>query len=184
MILMSNQTTEMKWENFKMLVKKTSLHWLITYIHWFENYCKNVPQVINRKSYSAKTHQRTIWRWNSLFFMLHRFYKVKNCILKSLIEVGSIVSFDEYELNMICYLVETLEPVKLAFVFCSCDATLLSTDRIIFLCSTTWVVVTLLCDLKNHYPVWWTSGGLMYHVCRSISIKVIKDMMNLIWTRS
>ena len=45
-------------------------------------------------------------RWNSLFFILQRLYKVKNCILKSLIYVGSIVSFDEYKLNLICYLIE------------------------------------------------------------------------------
>ena len=64
--------------------------------------------------------------------MLQRFYKVKNCILKSLINVGSTVSFDEYELNVISYLVETLEPVKFVCEsFCRRDATLLSADRTI-----------------------------------------------------
>jgi hypothetical protein len=71
-------------------------------------------------------------RWNSLHFMLERFDKVKNCNLKSLIDLGSSISFDEEELNMIHNLVTTLEPVKLAVeALCSCDATLLSADTTI-----------------------------------------------------
>jgi hypothetical protein len=53
-----------------------------------------------------------IIRWNSLHFMLERFDKVKNCILKSLIDLGSSISFDEEELNMIQNLVTLLEPVN------------------------------------------------------------------------
>jgi hypothetical protein len=81
-----------------------------------------------------KTNVLPIWfhpfifftiRWNSLHFMLERFDKVKNCILKSLI--GSSISFDEEELNMIHNLVTLLEPVKLAVeALCRRDATLLS----------------------------------------------------------
>lgn len=71
-------------------------------------------------------------RWNSLFFMLQRFNQVKNCILKSLIDVGSAVSFNDNESNLISNLVETLEPVKLACEsFCRRDATLLSADTTI-----------------------------------------------------
>jgi wyosine [tRNA(Phe)-imidazoG37] synthetase (radical SAM superfamily) len=67
-------------------------------------------------------------RWNSLHSMLERFDKVKNCILKSLI--GSSISFDEEELNMIHNLVTLLEPVKLAVeALCRRDATLLSADK-------------------------------------------------------
>lgn len=52
--------------------------------------------------------------------------------MKSLIDIGSTVSFEEDELNVICNLVETLEPVKLACEsFCRRDATLLSADTTI-----------------------------------------------------
>jgi hypothetical protein len=71
-----------------------------------------------------------IIRWKSLHFMLERFDKVKNCILKSLI--GSSISFDEEELNMIYNLVTLLEPVKLAVeALCRREATLLSADTTI-----------------------------------------------------
>jgi hypothetical protein len=64
--------------------------------------------------------------------MLERFDKVKNCILKSLIDLGSSISFDEKELNMIHNLVTTLEPVKLAVeALCRRDATLFSADTTI-----------------------------------------------------
>jgi hypothetical protein len=64
--------------------------------------------------------------------MLERFDKVKNCILKSLIDLGSSISLDEEELNMIHHLVTTLEPVKLAVeALCRRDATLLSVDTTI-----------------------------------------------------
>jgi hypothetical protein len=64
--------------------------------------------------------------------MLERFDKVKNCILKSLIYLGSSISFDKEELNMIHNLVTLLEPVKLAVEeLCCCDATLLSADTTI-----------------------------------------------------
>jgi predicted house-cleaning NTP pyrophosphatase (Maf/HAM1 superfamily) len=66
-------------------------------------------------------------QWNSLHFMLERFDKVKNCILKSLIDLGSSISFDKVELNMIHNLVTTLEPVKLAVeALCRRDTSLLS----------------------------------------------------------
>ena len=68
-------------------------------------------------------------RWKRPFLMLQRFYQVKNCIFKSLIDVGSTVSFEEYELNLICNLIKTLEPIKLACdSFFRRDATLLSAD--------------------------------------------------------
>ena len=57
--------------------------------------------------------------------MNHNYYQGKNCILKSLMDVGSTFSFEEYELNVICNLIETLEPVKLACEsFCRRDTTL------------------------------------------------------------
>jgi hypothetical protein len=73
-----------------------------------------------------------IIRWNSLHLILERFDKVKNCILKSLIDLGSSITLDEEELNLIHHLVTTLEPVKLAAeALCRRDATLLSADTTI-----------------------------------------------------
>jgi hypothetical protein len=49
-----------------------------------------------------------------------------------LIDLGSSISFDEEELNMIHHLVTTLEPVKSAVeALCRRDATLLSADTTI-----------------------------------------------------
>jgi hypothetical protein len=61
----------------------------------------------------------------SSVYLFFYFDKVKNCILKSLIDHGSSISFDEEELNMIHNLVTTLEPVKFAVeALCLRDATL------------------------------------------------------------
>jgi hypothetical protein len=52
--------------------------------------------------------------------------------LKSLIDLGLSISFDEEKLNMIHHLVTTLEPVKLAVeALCRRDATRLSADTTI-----------------------------------------------------
>jgi hypothetical protein len=49
-----------------------------------------------------------------------------------LIDLGSSISFDKDELNMIYHLVTTLEPVKLDVeAFCRREATLLSSDTTI-----------------------------------------------------
>jgi hypothetical protein len=49
-----------------------------------------------------------------------------------LIDLGSSISFDEEELNMIHHLMTTLEPVKSAVeALCRRDATLLSADTTI-----------------------------------------------------
>jgi hypothetical protein len=62
---------------------------------------------------------------------LKRFDKGKNCILKSLIDIGSSISFDEEELNVIHNLVITLEPVKLAVeALCRRDCQLTQRSRL------------------------------------------------------
>jgi hypothetical protein len=64
--------------------------------------------------------------------MLESFDKVKNCILKLLIDLGSSILFVAEELNMIHNLGTTLEPVKLAVeALCRRDAILLSADTLI-----------------------------------------------------
>jgi hypothetical protein len=46
--------------------------------------------------------------------MLHRFYQVKNCILKPLIDVGPALSFDEDELNIDAGMIDNLGSSDLA----------------------------------------------------------------------
>ena len=71
-------------------------------------------------------------RWNSLYSMLQRFYELKSCILKSLIDLKSNWSFEEEELHKVHTLVMTLEPVKLGVeALCRRDATLLTADTTI-----------------------------------------------------
>jgi hypothetical protein len=73
-------------------------------------------------------------RWSSRHFKLERFDKVENCILKSLIDLGSSISIYEEELNMIHNLVTNLESVKLSVEsLCRRDASLLSADTMLFL---------------------------------------------------
>jgi hypothetical protein len=69
------------------------------------------------------------------FKLILRFDKVKNCIFKSTIDLGSSISFDEEELNIIHNLLLTLESVKFAVeARCLRDATLFSVDTMILLC--------------------------------------------------
>jgi hypothetical protein len=91
-------------------------------------------------------------QWNNLHFKLKRFDKSKNCILKSLIDLGSSISFDEEELNMIDNLVKTLESVKLAVqALCCRDATLLSADTMIFFCDQLFGISNLAVWLKKSF---------------------------------
>ncbi|XP_065642979.1 uncharacterized protein LOC136074572 [Hydra vulgaris] len=68
-------------------------------------------------------------RWNSLLFMLERFYKLKNSIQKALIDLNSSINFTEPESELILSTVSMLLPVKLAKeTLCRRDANLLSAD--------------------------------------------------------
>jgi hypothetical protein len=65
--------------------------------------------------------------------MLERFSNLKNCILKSLIDLNPGLTLNESELEMISNIVSTLiVPVKLTVeTLCCRDATLLSADTTI-----------------------------------------------------
>ncbi|CAH0560586.1 unnamed protein product [Brassicogethes aeneus] len=65
-------------------------------------------------------------RWNSLLAMIERFYKLKVCIDKALIDIGSETKFTDLEWSSIKDLVDSLQPFKLAVeVLCRRDSTLL-----------------------------------------------------------
>ncbi|GBM45708.1 hypothetical protein AVEN_14151-1 [Araneus ventricosus] len=53
-------------------------------------------------------------RWNSLLVMIERFYKLKVCIDKALIDIGSDTTFSDLEWSKIKDLIESLQPFKLA----------------------------------------------------------------------
>lgn len=68
-------------------------------------------------------------RWNSLLNMLERFYKLKNCVDKALIDIKSEIKFSDSEWSSIKNLVESLEPFKLAVeALCRREATLLTAE--------------------------------------------------------
>lgn len=68
-------------------------------------------------------------RWSSLFQMVERFYKLRNCVLKALIDVKSKVTFADEEMETVRTLMEILHPVKLAVeALCKADATLLTAN--------------------------------------------------------
>lgn len=68
-------------------------------------------------------------RWNSLVDMLTRFYRVQNCISKSLIDLKSNIRFTEEDWECIAMLQRCLQPVKLGVeVLSRRDATLLTAE--------------------------------------------------------
>lgn len=68
-------------------------------------------------------------RWNSLLNMLERFYSLKMCISKVLIDIASEIQFTEEEWNNINNLNLSLQPLKLGVeVLCRRDSTLVTAD--------------------------------------------------------
>jgi len=68
-------------------------------------------------------------RWNSLLNMLERFYNLRLCISKALIDIKSEIYFTDEEWSKINDLKLCLEPVKLGVeVICRRDSTLITTE--------------------------------------------------------
>lgn len=68
-------------------------------------------------------------RWNSLLSMLERFYNLKVCIDKALIDVGSEIKFSGDEWSIINELIVSLQPLKLAVeALCRRESTLITAD--------------------------------------------------------
>ncbi|CAH0403229.1 unnamed protein product [Chilo suppressalis] len=68
-------------------------------------------------------------RWSSLFVMLERFYNLKNCIDKVLIDAGSDTKISADEWSQINELIACLQPVKLAVeVLCRRESSLATAD--------------------------------------------------------
>lgn len=68
-------------------------------------------------------------RWNSLLSMLERFYSVKVCIDKALIDTGSDTKFSTDEWSLINELIASLQPVKLAVeALCRRESSLITAD--------------------------------------------------------
>jgi len=68
-------------------------------------------------------------RWNSLLNMLERFYSLRMCISKALIDVASEIQISEEEWNNINNLNLSLQPLKLGVeVLCRRDSTLVTAD--------------------------------------------------------
>jgi len=68
-------------------------------------------------------------RWNSLLFMLERFYQLKSCVQKVLIDVKIEISFTKEELDIVSSIIAALAPVKLAVeALCSRETDLYQVD--------------------------------------------------------
>lgn len=68
-------------------------------------------------------------RWNSLFSMVERFHKLRNCIQKALIDLKSTIKFSESEFDTMYNIISTLLPIKLAVeAICQQGASLLTAD--------------------------------------------------------
>lgn len=68
-------------------------------------------------------------RWNSLLSMIERFYKLKVCVDKALIDIGSDIKFSDLEWSKIKDLIDSLQPFKLAVeALCRRDSTLLTAE--------------------------------------------------------
>ncbi|GBM88966.1 hypothetical protein AVEN_269064-1 [Araneus ventricosus] len=68
-------------------------------------------------------------RWNNLLAMIERFHKLKVCIDKSSIDIGSDTTFSELEWSKIKDPIESLQPFKLAVeALCRRDSTLLTAE--------------------------------------------------------
>ncbi|GBL94938.1 putative RNA-binding protein 19 [Araneus ventricosus] len=67
--------------------------------------------------------------WNSLLAMIERFHKLKVCIDKALIDIGSETKFSNLEWSKIKDLIDSLQPFKLAVeALCRRDSTLLTAE--------------------------------------------------------
>lgn len=71
-------------------------------------------------------------RWNSLIAMLERFYMLKSCIKKSIIDLEIEITISDVDFNEINLVISALLPVKLAVeAICREDANLITADTTI-----------------------------------------------------
>lgn len=68
-------------------------------------------------------------RWNSLLIMLERFYQLRYCVQKALIDLKSNIVFSEEDFLLISETIDALSPIKLAVeALCRRDSNLLVAD--------------------------------------------------------
>lgn len=68
-------------------------------------------------------------RWSSLAKMLRRFYDLKNCIKKALVDINTTTTIEEWEIAHISDIMFSLEPIQAAVeALCRRDANLITAD--------------------------------------------------------
>lgn len=71
-------------------------------------------------------------RWNSLLTMLERFFEIKSCIQKALIDLNTSYAFSESEFKLLSETIASLLPIKLTVeALCRKDANLLTASAAI-----------------------------------------------------
>lgn len=71
-------------------------------------------------------------RWNSLAIMLERFYEMRNCVEKALVDIDPDLRLTQEDLKLISDIGKALKPVQLAVeALCRRDANLVTADAIL-----------------------------------------------------
>ncbi|GBN96568.1 hypothetical protein AVEN_85187-1 [Araneus ventricosus] len=93
----------------------------------YDMYLKKYVKEDTGKELSLILDCRT--RWNCLLAMIERFHKLKVCIDKALIDIGTDTTFSDLEWLKIKDLIESLQPFKLAVeALCRRNSTLLTAE--------------------------------------------------------
>ncbi|KAJ6632695.1 hypothetical protein Bhyg_17130, partial [Pseudolycoriella hygida] len=71
-------------------------------------------------------------RWSSLSMMVKRFYEIRDCIKKALVDIQSAISIEDWEVELIDEIVGSLEPIQAAVeALCRRDSNLITADATI-----------------------------------------------------
>ncbi|GBM74688.1 hypothetical protein AVEN_77554-1 [Araneus ventricosus] len=93
----------------------------------YDMYLQKYVKEDTGKELSLVLDSRT--HWNSLLAVIERSHKLKMCIDKALIDKGSDTKFSDLEWSKVKYLIESLQPFKLAVdALCRRDSTLLTAE--------------------------------------------------------
>ncbi|GBM85496.1 hypothetical protein AVEN_167646-1 [Araneus ventricosus] len=96
----------------------------------YDMYLQKCVKEDTGKEFSLILDCRT--RWNNLLAMIERFHKLKVCIDKALIDIGSDTTFSDLEWLNIKDMIESLQPFKVAVeALCRRDSTLLTAETIL-----------------------------------------------------
>ncbi len=111
-------------------------------------------------------------RWSSLYAMLDRFQMLKDCVLKSLIDMKHKLTFSDEDSEQISQLVSGLQPVKVTVeALCRSDANLLTAEVALKFLMTT------LNGQKEQSPL---AGQLVEALCRRVGERRLSNLSGVL----